>query len=214
MYLKSVIKNISLINILLISVATLFASYILLPLLEVKVKFSTPSPKKNIETVEEEETQAQTPSIAEYAVITDGNLFHPERKIPVEKKVEEPLPKPDFLLFGTLITDGVSLAYLEDAKAPRNTAGRGKRQVALKKGDSLSGFTLTKIEPDKVTMMRGNEKIVIAISDHPRERTTAPSTPAASAASSSRQPQEPRAASKEQRRQPPGSVRSRPAPTK
>jgi hypothetical protein len=197
MYLKSVIKNISLINILLISVATLFASYILLPLLEVKVGFSTPSPKKNVETLEEEETQTQTPSITEYAVITDGNLFHPERKIPVEKKVEEPLPKPDFLLFGTLITDGVSLAYLEDAKAPRNTAGRGKRQVALKKGDSFSGFTITKIEPDKVTMVRGNEKIVIAISDHPRERTPAP---AASAASTPGHPQPPRAAAPIQRR--------------
>lgn len=211
MYLKSVIRNISLINILLISVATLFASYILLPLLEVKVIFSTPSPKKNVGTVEDEETQAQTPSIAEYAVITDENLFHPERKIPVEKKVEEPLPKPDFLLFGTLITDGVSLAYLEDAKAPRNTAGRGKRQVALKKGDSLSGFTLKEIEPDKVTMVRGNEKIIVAISDHPRERTTAPSAPAASAPG---QPQPPGAAPPIQRRVlQPGTTRTRPAPS-
>jgi hypothetical protein len=211
MHLKSVIRNISLINILLISVATLFASYILLPLLETKVRFSTPSPKKNVETVEEVETHEQIPSIAKYAIITDGNLFHPERKIPVEKKVEEPLPKPDFLLFGTLITDGTSLAYLEDAKAPRNTAGRGKRQVALKKGDSLSGFTLTNIEPDKVTMVRGNEKIIVAISDHPRERATAPSTPAASAASAPGHTQPPGAVPPIQRRGvQPGAKRTRP----
>lgn len=140
MYLKSVIRNISLINILLISVAMLFASYILLPLLEVKVRFSTPSPKKNAETVEEEETQASAPSITEYAVITEQNLFHPDRKIPVEKKVEGPLPKPDFVLFGTLIADGVSLAYLEDAKAPRNTAGRGEKTGSLKERRFIQRF--------------------------------------------------------------------------
>lgn len=208
MHLKSVIKNISLINILLISVAMLFASYILLPLLEVKVRFSTPSPKKNAGTVEERETQAQPPSITEYTVITEQNLFHPDRKIPVEKKVEEPLPKPDFVLFGTLITNGVSLAYLEDTKAPRNTAGRGKRQVALKKGDSLSGFTLKEIEPDKVTMVRGNEKIIVAISDHPREKTTAPP------ASAPGQPRPPGVVPPIQRRiLQPGTMRTRPAPS-
>jgi hypothetical protein len=121
---------------------------------------------------EEEVVQFQVPSITEYAKIADENLFHPERKIPTEKKEEQPLPKPEFVLYGTLISDELSLAYLEDVKAPRSSPGRGKRQVALKKGDSMSGFTLKEIEADKIVMLRGEEKIVVNISDptHPKAR--------------------------------------------
>jgi hypothetical protein len=64
-----------------------------------------------------------------------------------------------------MIADDISLAYLEDLKAPRNTPGRGKRQVALKKGDSLSGFVLKEIETDKITMVRGEEKLIVAMND-------------------------------------------------
>jgi len=64
-----------------------------------------------------------------------------------------------------MISNDLSLAYLEDLKAPRNTPGRGKRQVALKKGDSLSGFVLKEIETDKITMVRGEEKLIVAMND-------------------------------------------------
>ncbi|MFZ3136940.1 MAG: hypothetical protein WA126_06065 [Thermodesulfovibrionales bacterium] len=105
-------------------------------------------------------------------LISEENLFHPERRIPPEKKVEQPLPKPEFVLYGTLITNDTSFAYLEDTKALRNTPGRGKRQITMKKGDTLSGFNLKEINVDNIVMARGEEKITIYLysRNNPKKR--------------------------------------------
>jgi len=124
--------------------------------------------------VEKEETgmDIRIPSIVEYAKIPEGNLFHPERKIPVEKNADQqqPLLKPEFVLYGILITDDLRLAYMEDLKTHRDSPGRGKRQTALKKGDTLSGFTLKEIETDRIVMARGAEKIVVLVNDPSRSK--------------------------------------------
>jgi hypothetical protein len=178
MKFKKIIQNINLLNILLLLVILTFALYSLFPLIDIKVKYSLPDVKKKSDDAEEATVQKQIPSIAEYMNIPEENLFHPERKIPAIKKEEQPLPKPEFVLYGTLITDDVSMAYLEDLKAPFTTPGRGKRQTPLKKGDTMSGFTLKEIETDKVVMLRGEERLVISLND-PKTResvaTTAPS---------------------------------------
>ena len=182
MRFKTIIRNINVLNILLISVIIMSISYSLFPLLDIKVKYTLPTPKKTVEDTKEKAVQTQTPSIAEYTMIAEENLFHPERKIPVEKKEEKPLPKPDFVLYGTLITDDISLAYLEDLKAPQSTPGRGKRQTALRKGDTMSGFTLKEIGPENIVMVRGEEKMIVNLNDssHPKGReVSAPVTQAA-----------------------------------
>ena len=172
MRFKTIMRNINVLNILLISVIIMSISYSLFPLLDIKVKYTLPTPKKTVEDTKEKAVQTQTPSIAEYTMIAEENLFHPERKIPVEKKEEKPLPKPDFILYGTLITDDISLAYLEDLKAPYSTPGRGKRQTALRKGDTMSGFTLKEIGPENIVMVRGEEKMIVNLNDssHPKGR--------------------------------------------
>jgi hypothetical protein len=88
------------------------------------------------------------------------------------KKEEQPLPKPDLVLYGTLITDTLNLAYIEDLKAPRSSPGRGKRQTAAKQGDMFNGFILKEIHTDRIVLVRGEEKLVIAINDsaHPKDR--------------------------------------------
>lgn len=166
MRLKTVIKNVSIVNIVLLTAALFFAFYIFFPALDVTAGFKLPSVKKTVAEKEEISTESRIPVITEYTKISEENLFHPERKIPVEKKVgqqEPPLPKPEFILYGTLITDDLSLAYLEDQKAQRTSPGRGKRQIALRKGDTLSGFTLKEIDTDKIIMVRGEESVVVKV---------------------------------------------------
>jgi type II secretory pathway component PulC len=184
MLFKKILRNINLLNIVLTVTVVLFGSYWLSPLLAAKIKYALPAAGKPIEVKGEEKTsQPQAPSVTEYTIISEENLFHPERRIPPEKKAEEaPLPKPDFVLYGTLMADDIKLAYLEDLKAPRSTAGRGKRQVAMKKGDALSGFTLKEIETDKVVMVRGGEKMIVSINDpsHPKTREGQPAVAQAS----------------------------------
>ncbi len=188
MKLKKILQNINIINIILLAAVIAFAAYSIFPTLEMKVKYALPS-AKSVDTLNTGETgEPEIPSLTEYTAVVDENLFHPERRIPPEKKAEQPLPQPDFVLYGTMISDDLSLAYMEDLKAPRNTPGRGKRQVALKKGDSMSGFVLTEIDPDKVTMIRGEEKLIVAMNDpqKPKARemvaTTTTETPQAQAA--------------------------------
>ena len=161
------LRNIHLLNLALAAVILYFAYYLLIPLIEGPVTYNPPTVKRTApEKNEKEPTVQQTPNPMEYNLIADQNLFHPERKIPPEKKAEAALPKPEFVLYGTLITSDVGIAYLEDKKgAPVTTPGRGKRQTALKKGESLSGFILKELLNDRVVMNRGEETMTVYLND-------------------------------------------------
>lgn len=170
-YLRKLLRQLNLLNIILTAVVLAFANYSVLPLLNMKIDYTLPSAKKGDAVKEEESAPTKTPSPFDYMVIAENNLFHPERKIPLAKKEEMPLPKPEIVLYGTTITDNVSLAYVEDKKSPRSTAGRGKRLTVLKKGDTLSGFVLKEIKPDSIVMLRGEEKLVVNLNDPQNQKT-------------------------------------------
>lgn len=216
MRLKNILQNINILNIILMAIVIAFAVYSVFPTLEMKVKYALPSAKNTAETPDEEQGELKIPSLTQYSSIADENLFHPERRIPPEKKEEVPLPKPEFVLYGTMISDDFSLAYLEDMKAPRNTPGRGKRQVALKKGDSMSGFILKEIETDKITMVRGEEKLIVAMND-PQKAKAREAAAVTTAAAPAAQPKTTQAAppaqrQREARRAASGSQAPAPAP--
>ncbi len=161
------LRNINVINLGLLVLILYFAYFLLFPLMDMPVAYSLP-PAKPLATgkTETEPPPQQTLDPMGYTVIADQNLFHPDRKIPLEKKAEAPLPKPEFVLFGTLITSDLGIAYLEDKKAPPvMTPGRGKRQTALKKGESLSGYILKELFNDRVVMNRGEETVTVYLND-------------------------------------------------
>ena len=171
---KSLIKNINILNILLIALIVFLTRYTFYPGAEKGL-----SPLSSIQNIEknslvEVEKKANpflSPSV-DYQLISENNPFHPERIIPLEKKVESPpLPKPEFVLYGTLITDDLKIAYMDDKKASFSTAGRGKRQIPLKPGESISGFTLKEINEDNVLLIRGDEKIMVYLYDSSKTRT-------------------------------------------
>jgi type II secretory pathway component PulC len=113
--------------------------------------------------------------LQEYAVVAEKNLFHPDRIIPV-LKVEVTVPRPEFVLYGTLITDQVSIAYLSDSKAPRTTPGRGPRQTSLKIGETMSGYTLKEILHDSIVMVHGDDRIVVNVLADSKKKRTGPAT--------------------------------------
>lgn len=157
-------RNVNVLNALLMAAIMLCALYILSPLLYPQAAFSLPSPKKTPESKEEKSAESPPGSPMEYIIIAEKNIFHQERKIPTDKPAgEAALPKPEFVLYGTLVAGDISLAYLEDQKASTAAQGKGKRQRAIKKGETMSGFTLKEIEEDKVVMVRGEEKIEVRV---------------------------------------------------
>jgi len=111
------------------------------------------------------------PQVLDYALISDQNIFHPERKIPPEKKEEKAIPKPDVILYGTVTADQMSVAFVEDKKAPRTTQGRGKRQIALHKGEQLSGYTLKEITANSIVLIKGEEKMVVLLEEGDKRKT-------------------------------------------
>ncbi len=82
-------------------------------------------------------------------------------------------------LYGTLIADDASLAFIEDKKAPYSTPGRGKRQTTLKKGDHLSGYIVSEIAADRIVLIKGDEKVVVMLDDKGKKRADeSPAAPA------------------------------------
>jgi hypothetical protein len=204
MRLKTLIRNVNVLNVLLVAAITLCALYILSPLLYPQVAFTLPSPKKALESKEEKSVESPPASPLEYTIIAEKNILHPERKIPVDKPEAPPLPKPEFVLYGTLIADDISLAYLEDLKASTTAQGKGRKPRPLKKGETMTGFTLKEIETDKVLMVRGEEKIEVRVFGHGKQEKPAQVTaPAASATPPQQQGRTAR----------PRSTRARPAPS-
>lgn len=169
---KYILKNFSILNGILVIFALLVANSAVSPFMDRVIRYVPPSLKKTAGAKKEKSSEHNSPSLADYVIVAEQNLFSPERKIPVEKKEEQqPLPKPEIVLYGTLISGDSRLAYLEDLKAPQSTAGRGKRQIVLREGDTLGGFTLKEIEPDKIVMVRGEERIISHVHNTQRVKT-------------------------------------------
>lgn len=179
---RYLLGNINLINIMLTGVLIFLVNYMLLPFLNKSMQYSLPVIKKHEELDSgsgNKPDQSKTPSPLDYMIITEQNLFHPERKMPVEVKEAQTLPKPDFVLYGTLLSGNINIAYMEDKKAPVSSPGRGNRQTPLKKGESMSGFTLKELSQDRVIMVRGEERLTVYLNDprKPKERgVTAPAS--------------------------------------
>lgn len=192
-------RSINVLNILLFAMLVALAAYILPPLAHLNASYTVPPPKKMAEEKEEPAPAGQAPAMTEYTVIAEQNLFHPERKIVAENKDEKPLPKPEFVLYGTLIDGDTKIAFIEDLKAPYTTASRGKRQRTLRLGEPLSGFTLREVLPDRVVMVRGEERVELSVIDasHAKTRETATTVapqqqvPAGRAGGSAAAPQQP-----------------------
>ncbi|MHB8881356.1 MAG: hypothetical protein ACYC69_07565 [Thermodesulfovibrionales bacterium] len=179
--LRDILKNLNVINTVLIGILIFLTVSVLLPVRSRKAAYIPPVAKEKAPAAAEKEKTAEVkgPSPLDYVIIPEQNLFHPDRKIPVPKAEAAPLPKPDFILYGTLISGDVSVAYMEDKKAPKTSQGRGKRQTTLKLGDAISGFILKEIDTNRVVLARGDESLVVHLDEKVKVRET-PSPAAAS----------------------------------
>lgn len=186
--IRYLLSNINVTNILLAAALIAVAYFTFSHTSSIKVKYGKPAMKKAAvdkkpREVKKMAQEEKNPSPADYMVVAEQNLFNPDRKIPEQKAEQKgaPRPKPNFVLDGTVITNGMKIAFMEDKKAPVNTPGRPNRQTALRMGDSLSGFTLTEIHVDKVVMQRGEEKMVVTLENAEKDKSRRHAEPAAAA---------------------------------
>lgn len=138
-----------------------------------------------------EEESPQDKDVVEYGIIAEKNLFHPERKIIVKTAKAEPPSAssppeeiPDLVLYGTVVTSKIRLAYLKQKnrkqssiRLPRVKAKRQKKiekeQSIFQIGETIGGFILKEITEGSVTLFRGEEKMVVQVFDpaSPKKRT-------------------------------------------
>ncbi|MDA8077343.1 MAG: hypothetical protein M0Z79_00240 [Nitrospiraceae bacterium] len=186
MKVRRILSHFNVLNLLLAAVLIFAAARAFAPLFGAAMtKANLPALKKSAAAkpaADVKPIETKSPFPADYMIIAEQNLFHPERKIPVEKKdaAAAPLPKPDFVLYGIIKTGDVRIAYLEDKKQPVSSPARGKKQTALRQGETLSGFTLMEVEANRVVMVRGEERIALSLSDpqHAKTREGAGAPPA------------------------------------
>ncbi len=176
------LRSINLLNILLAAAAVAAGYYIVSPGMDKEINFpppvvkAVPAPAAD-QTQKAEKSEPAGPPI-DFMLIADQNLFHPDRKIPVEKpQAPPPPPKPELVLYGTLITGHTRLAYIDNIKAPLTTPGRGKRMRVLRIGDMVSDFILKEIHQSMIVLVRGSEVMTVNLED-PKGKRQNPAFPA------------------------------------
>jgi len=158
--IRVLLNYIKILHLILLTIIVLFIIYFVRPGYDQEISVPPPIIKKTVETPAAEKTAGQRiPGIMEYVIIAEQNLFHPQRIIPSEKKGNSE-PKPEIILFGTILSENSALAYIEDKKqAYTPTPGRGKRHRIVKPGDSIGEFIVKEIKPDSIELQKGEEKI-------------------------------------------------------
>ena len=181
---KVLLKNINVLNLLLLATVIFLFFELNDSLVDKKINLTIPQPKEVVNKNEEKAVTENAATYLDYVVITEKNLFHPERTI-IFKKTEEQqqLAKPEIILYGTLITDEKRIAYIEDKKAPYSSPGRGKRQVTVNEGDMIAGYKLAIINAESILLVRGEDKIIVNLSTQKERndgeaaaKTTSPAT--------------------------------------
>jgi len=172
MSFKSLLKNLNLINIILTTGLVVFIVKFVVPSYKARpITLPTTVEKGVQEGVSVEgPPKREYPQPADYAIIAEDNLFHPDRRLVVSKGSDQPLHKPEFVLYGTLLAGNVKVAYMEDINSPYTTQGRGRRQQAIHIGEELSGYILSEIYSDMVVMTKGDERIEVNLLDQAHKR--------------------------------------------
>jgi hypothetical protein len=181
-------RSVNLLNILLAITMVAALIVVIFPLAKMNARYSLPRAKpKTAEEIEKPQEKSGNVLPSDYTVIGELNLFHPERRISVDKKVEE-IPRPELVLYGTLVQDNIQYAFIEDKKNPKTTPGRGNRQTMIKKGDVIGGFVVSEIAADRITLTKGDEKMTVLLASADKRngsttaqrpiQTTTPGTPA------------------------------------
>ena len=75
-----------------------------------------------------------------------------------------------------MIQDNVQYAFIEDKKNPKTTPGRGNRQTTIKKGDVISGFVVSEIGTDRITLTKGDDKMTVLLTNTDKRNGSTAST--------------------------------------
>jgi len=137
---------------------------------------------ENQETVKKLAPKAENPptvgmnkepaSLRSFIVISEKNIFSPERKdfpiLTVEKS--NSVTRPQVMLYGVTIAGDFQAASLVN---PGRALKKGEREtMTLKIGEKIGGYKLAKIQPDRITMESNGDSFEVLLYDsrNPKKR--------------------------------------------
>jgi len=138
---------------------------------------------ENRETVKKSPPKAENPpavgtnkepaSLRSFIVISEKNIFSPERKdfpiLTVEKS--NSVTRPQVILYGVTIAGDFQAASVVNPGRPLR---KGEREtMTVKIGEKIGGYKLAKIQPDRVTMESNGDSFEVLLYDsrNPKKRT-------------------------------------------
>lgn len=162
--LRSISRGVTLLNLLLASAVVLACVSIIFPAARVSSRFKLPQIAPKEAALQENPGEAAAaPLPTDYAVVSEMNLFHPQRIVPVDVKAQ--LPKPELFLCGVIRYGNDLVAFVEDKKNPTVSPGRGKRQTVLRKGNVYAGYSVMEINNDSIVLARGEQSVSAHLMD-------------------------------------------------
>lgn len=114
--------------------------------------------------------QPGTSSIKPYTVISEKNIFHPDRK-EFSFDQSKPLARPQVVLYGVTISEdykSASIAY------PGRPLKKGEREMmTVKLGEQIGEYKLAKVLPDRITLEAAEDSFDVLLFDSsmPKRRT-------------------------------------------
>lgn len=165
---RYLLRSINVLNLLLLTASISFFIHFLNPLLGTPMSVKIPPSKEMSTELPVMTGETRKPPIADYALIGEQNLFHPDRMIPEGKEGKKgpaSVPKPELVLHGTMITSELKIAYMEDRKAAPKTTGRGVPYIVAKEGDNVSGYTIKQITENMIMLANGEEQMTLYLDE-------------------------------------------------
>lgn len=183
---RYLLRSINVLNLLMTAIAIgLFIAF-LNPLLGTPAPVKVPASNEIQPGIARGVDRTMKPSMTDYALIGEQNLFHPDRTISEAKKSPAPvkLSRPELILHGTMLTGELKMAYLEDKKARPKIPGRGAAHMVIKEGDTVGGYILKQITENMIVLANGEEQMTLyldELKDRKGEITGPTQAPAAKA---------------------------------
>jgi hypothetical protein len=118
-------------------------------------------------------SQRETPSIASYIMISEKNIFNPERKEFSITGLDQskPMTRPQIILYGVTLAEDYQSASIVNPGRPMR---KGEREMmTLKIGDRVGEYKMIKILPDRIAMEAGEDSFEVFLYDSnmPKRRT-------------------------------------------
>ena len=123
--------------------------------------------------------KGEAPARAVYDVISQKNIFHPERKeFPIilpPDPAKKAATRPNLTLFGVAMGESFQSALINN---PTRRADKGEREtMSVKVGDRVGEYTVKEIQSDRITLESSGDSFDILLYDPSRQKKRPVFTP-------------------------------------